>query len=477
MATNSNTPASTQNQATNPNVGTNSTTQNNPGSSGSAARRLALKSALRKSKSMDKRVKFLTGQDQADKLEEEGKFTDLARHLASLPSQIVTHIVEDANTMLDLYQEILDRKTPLSSFGTKLTLSTGEEVEYTPGCLRGYKNPCTGSNRTKDLDEFKTVVREFDELIAKYKKYGTNLLKRIAELEVSHRKALLQSKQIKSLVDLTFNLMVSELAKLKSTQPDATLSNQKEQLAWTIAFEFAIHNFKDRELKLLSLDNIDAYKESFHKARNETGVSLAGAIAANQVNEHELAIKTTVKTALTDLVPKMSFNAWQKRTEDNVLRNINREIAIRYEKRAQTASQEATANAITQGAGVGDNTTVQQLLDKQFKAYTKKFESQLRAKYSADPKSQGSNAGNNGRSTSKQQKGSQKNSSHSPKKKTNPKAQQQQQQKQHKQQKQQQQQKKHKQQQQQQQQKKRKAGQDDQGGAASAGRRKRNRSR
>jgi hypothetical protein len=169
MANTFNSTRSTHHQAPGSTTGPRSTTQNNPRDSGSAARRLALKSALRKNKN-DKKVKFLRGKDLAEKLKEEGKFTDLAVHLASLPSQIVTHIVEDANTMLDLFQEILDRETPLSSFGTKLTLSNGEEVEYTPGCLRDYKNPCTGSNRTKDLDEFKTVVREFDDLLAKYKK-------------------------------------------------------------------------------------------------------------------------------------------------------------------------------------------------------------------------------------------------------------------------------------------------------------------
>jgi hypothetical protein len=104
-------------------------------------------------------------------------------------------------------------------FGTKLTLSTGEEVEYTPGCLHDYKNPCTRSNCTKDLDEYKLIVGEFDELLAKYKKDIPNLLKRITELEVSHRKMLLQTKQIKFLADFTFNCVISELAKLKSTNP------------------------------------------------------------------------------------------------------------------------------------------------------------------------------------------------------------------------------------------------------------------
>jgi hypothetical protein len=39
--------------------------------------------------------------------------------------------------------------------------------------------------------------------------------------------------------------------------------------------------------------------------------------------------------------------------------------------------------------------TIWQLLDKQFKAFQKKFDSRLRAKYSVDAKNQGSNAKNN----------------------------------------------------------------------------------
>jgi hypothetical protein len=94
MANTFNSTRSTHHQAPGSVTGPRSTTQNNPrgsgsatAASGSAAWQLALKSALCKSKN-DKKVKFLTvtGKDLAEKLKEEGKFTDLATHLASLPS-------------------------------------------------------------------------------------------------------------------------------------------------------------------------------------------------------------------------------------------------------------------------------------------------------------------------------------------------------------------------------------------------------
>jgi hypothetical protein len=110
-------------------------------------------------------------------------------------------------------------------------------------------------------------------------------------------------------------------------------------LAWTIAFEFAVTDFKDKELKLLCFGSLNDYKTFFHKVRSGNEVSLAGAIAINQINDDEKAVKTAVKAALTNLIPKMSFDAWQKRSEDNILRNINREIAVRYEKRVQQDRQ------------------------------------------------------------------------------------------------------------------------------------------
>jgi hypothetical protein len=212
----------------------------------------------------------------------------------------------------------------------------------------------------------------------------------------------------------------------------------------------------------MSFENMGEYSAHFQKVRATKGVSMASAVSGNDINEDEKAIKLKIRESLTTLFPKMTFDAWTKQAEDTVTRNINREIATRYQKREQGASQVETMNAITQGAGVGDGSTIEQLINTRFKKQMKHFESQLRAKYLADPKNQGSNAGNNGRNSIKNNGGSSRRSSKqkTTKQKTQKQQQQQQQQKQQK----------------KNQQKSRKRKGDDQGDAASGARRKRKRS-
>jgi hypothetical protein len=255
-------------------------------------------------------------------------------------------------------------------------------------------------------------VREFDELLKKYKEDGADLLERIAKLEVSHRKELLKTKAIESLVDLSYNLVVLELTKLKAVKPEAELSNTKQTIAWKAAFDYSANTFtSDKELRLLDFENLGEFQSHFQKVRGEKGVSMAGAISGNEVNADEQAIRVRIREKLTTLFPKMTFDAWTKQAEDTVTRNINREIATMYKKREQGVSQVETMNAITQGAGVGDGSTIEQLINTRLKKHMKHFESQLRAKYLADPKNQGSNAANNGRNSSKNNGGSSSKSS------------------------------------------------------------------
>eukprot|EP00956_Cyclotella_meneghiniana_P012857 scaffold18308_cov44-Cyclotella_meneghiniana.AAC.1 len=151
------------------------------------------KRALEKLK---KKKESLYGVNVAQKLIKEGIFTDLASRLASLPKQISTIIVDRANAMLEIVTEIQTKSTPLSLFGTKVKKKNGEEVDYTPKCLRDHMktNPVTGSNRINEEDKYKTIVSKFDDLIKKFSEDGSNLLKECAELEVSKREELLKTE-------------------------------------------------------------------------------------------------------------------------------------------------------------------------------------------------------------------------------------------------------------------------------------------
>lgn len=139
----------------------------------------------------------------------EGIFTGLASHLASLPKQISTIIAERANAMLEIVTEIQTKSTPLSLFGTKVKKTNGEEVDYTPKCLRDHMktNPVSGSNRIKEEDGYKTIVSQFDDLIKKFSEDGTNLLKQCAELEVSKREELLKTEALQAIADISWEFL------------------------------------------------------------------------------------------------------------------------------------------------------------------------------------------------------------------------------------------------------------------------------
>lgn len=352
-------------------------------------------------KDQKKKVKFLTGKEEAEKLIKQGILTELAGQLESLPSQIATHIVSDATTMLDLRQEIADRLTSLRPFGTQVTLLSGESTEYIPGCLRKYKNPCTGSNRTRDLPEYKSIEREFDELLQKYKRDGTAKLKKLAELEISHRYSILQSLAAQGLGDLSTNLVMMEQCILKNKKGEVTLSNTVEQVGWYCAWEYG-KNFKvESELKLLQLDSEQAWKDAFEKVRKEkNGVRFTGAVTHVNAHQDEKDIIAKVLAHLANLCPKMMFEAWTKLSNDAVFADVNRAVSVRNEKRKQRQSQDATLQAITAGATSIDRSTVKQIANE---AVERALNKANRSKSLADRKSHRSNATKGGRNTSSSQ--------------------------------------------------------------------------
>jgi hypothetical protein len=133
-----------------------------------------------------KKKKELTGKELADKIKDNEYLSPLAEHLESLPLQISTIIEKNSTSMLNLYTEISVKLTPLSRFDTKIKLKDGTEVLFAPSCCR-LENPVTGSRLIKDSDEFKQIVSDYDELIKKFRSDSTNLMKKVAELEVSTR--------------------------------------------------------------------------------------------------------------------------------------------------------------------------------------------------------------------------------------------------------------------------------------------------
>eukprot|EP00956_Cyclotella_meneghiniana_P029836 scaffold73488_cov33-Cyclotella_meneghiniana.AAC.1 len=130
-----------------------------------------------------KKVSDQTGDDVAKRMMN-GPFSDLSRHLASLPKQVSTAIEKNCSSMLALVNEIDTKTTALAPFGKMVTVAkTGERVLYAPVCSREAKNPLSGSNRIKDTEKYKTIVSDYDELLRDFTVKSTNLIHESAKLE------------------------------------------------------------------------------------------------------------------------------------------------------------------------------------------------------------------------------------------------------------------------------------------------------
>ena len=129
--------------------------------------------------------KVLDGSDVAERMKKKDNklLTVLAEHVVSRPLQIATVIEKDATSMLNLYREISLKLIPLNHFDLKFKKPNGEEEQYLPGCVRKLANPTTATYRIKELDEFKTIVSDYEDVLKKYKEDATNLLKKVAKLE------------------------------------------------------------------------------------------------------------------------------------------------------------------------------------------------------------------------------------------------------------------------------------------------------
>ena len=85
----------------------------------------------------------------------------------------------------------------------------GEEEPFTPSCCR-IKNPVTGSHIVQDLEEFKTIVRCYQDLVNNYKTNARNLLLEATKLEVKAREEKLKNEALDTLIKITTNLVIKE---------------------------------------------------------------------------------------------------------------------------------------------------------------------------------------------------------------------------------------------------------------------------
>ena len=92
---------------------------------------------------------------------------------------------------------------------TKTNNKKGEEELFAPSCCR-IKNPVTGSHIVQDLEEFKTIVKGYQDLVNNYKTTARNLLLEATKLEVKAREEKLKNETLDTLIKITTNLVIEE---------------------------------------------------------------------------------------------------------------------------------------------------------------------------------------------------------------------------------------------------------------------------
>ena len=349
---------------------------------------------------LKKKKESLYGIEAAEKLRRESIFTDLASRLESLPKQIATIIAERAYAMLDLVTEIQTKSTPLSLFGTTVKKPNGEEVEYAPKCCRNHmKNPVSGSNRIKELDNYKSIVSNFDELIKQFSKDATDLLKECAELEVSERKKLLKAEVLQSVADVCVMLVVAEKHSMPTDPNRLEPSLSIKAIGYKAALEYIGSYFNEARRTRLHFETSDEVKALFAELKEKADVRV-GEIANANRNATDNHLNTTAKEKLATLFPLMSFDVWEKLSEDETTRAINQDLLVEYSKKNQGQINEETNEEVTAAVGV-DATTLRAFAHEEaVKVFTQLQKKTERAKYSGGPKNQGSPITNAGRNSS-----------------------------------------------------------------------------
>eukprot|EP00956_Cyclotella_meneghiniana_P022906 scaffold43841_cov43-Cyclotella_meneghiniana.AAC.1 len=352
------------------------------------------KKALEKLK---KKKESLYGVDIAQKLIKEGIFTDLASHLASLPKQISTIIAERANAMLEIVTIIQTKSTPLSLFGTKVKKTNGEEVDYTPKCLRDHMktNPVSGSNCIKEEDGYKTIVSQFDDLIKKFSEDGTNLLKQCAEHEVSKRKELLKTEALQAIADISCTLVILERRKL-ATPNNAGPNLSNKALGWKTALSY-INTFTAARRTQLYFASSAEVGPLFEVLKEKADVRIGN----TELNDIDNSIINAVKEKVSTLFPLMSFDVWDTLGEDELVCTVNQDLIVEQTKKKQGAVNEEAQDTVMGAVGVDESTMRSFACQEALSIFTSQQKKQQRAKYSGDPKNQGSPSTKAGLNSSK----------------------------------------------------------------------------
>ena len=300
--------------------------------------------------------------------------------------------------MLALVKEIDTKSTSLEPFGKMITLKDGKEVMYAPTCSRDQKNPVSGSNRIKESDEYKSIVSEYDELLADFTKNSTNLIHKVAKLEVSERKRLLQEEIILSAVRLATSLANAELIRMKIKK--VHLETLPSLNALTLGWHATVRHLSNLSLpitKALYFPSSEERDATITRLIEAQGDKVGNDVMIQNLNEIDTQIEHTIFQTLVKIFPLMTHEAWDQILEEKAIRAINTHLAVRNANKEQSKINQETEDTITDKVGLDKESMFD--LFKDFHAKLNRSKSSGALKNQRSP---GTNAGPNGNNPSKE---------------------------------------------------------------------------
>jgi predicted unusual protein kinase regulating ubiquinone biosynthesis (AarF/ABC1/UbiB family) len=113
-------------------------------------------------------------------------------------------------------------------------------------------------------------VSDYEDVLKKYEEDATNLLTKVAKLEVSHHEQLLFELVCKSAARLAKNYITAALTRAKIANPDFKID--KDVLAWRVARDYCHDYIRDDRLKTLKIDSSVDLMVAFDKVRQTVSV-------------------------------------------------------------------------------------------------------------------------------------------------------------------------------------------------------------
>lgn len=345
-----------------------------------------------------------------------GTLAPLAAHVESLPRSIATVIENKAASMLSLVTEIVERKTALDRFNTKVKTKSGVEELYAPSACRN-KNPITGSRVVRGTDPFVKLVAAGEALQKKYQEEFRELFKTAAALEVS-----LRIKALKDQVSDALRCIARNFAKEEHVRTQANIVTpdcSSDFLAYQAIKEIVnlVTDEYAEGLRFIDKDDLRNYMVELMKKDSINIVDFE-----LQANSEDREIVRKVKVRVLKLFPQMTTKVWQNINEKEVMLRViaAQDELNKAEDQKQINEKTAAGLDASNVDPVNSQEDLVQLVTKVITSREAEARKRERKNSSAGSETQESNAGKNGRSSNRgrKRKGPQTSNSSSKKSKT-----------------------------------------------------------